>query len=249
MPDLPSLERFAAVLFDLDGVLTPTAEIHMLAWRTMFTELFAERGVEAPYTDDDYFRYIDGKQRLDGVSSLLASRGIRVPLGETDDAATLDTVNGIGNRKNAVFSRVLEQQGIEPYPGSLALVDELSADRMPMGVVSSSKNAVWVLTAAKLLDRFPVVTDGVVAVREHLASKPAPDMFLHAAAAFGVDPAQAAVFEDAVSGVQAARAGEFGLVVGVDRGAGKQTLIDAGADVVVDDLLAFVRGGASGGTK
>lgn len=236
---LPSLDRYRAVLFDLDGVLTPTADIHMLAWRTMFSEVFAEKGVLRPYTDDDYYLHLDGKKRYDGVASMLASRDIRLPWGSPDDPPTADTVSGIGNRKNDVFSRVLEREGIQPYPGSLALVDELQARGIPMSVVSSSKNATWVLTAAQLLDRFPVIVDGVIAVRESLASKPAADMFLHAARAMNVEPAEAVVFEDAISGVAAARAGAFGLVVGVDRGVGVEALLAAGADVVIDDLAVF----------
>jgi beta-phosphoglucomutase family hydrolase len=227
------------VLFDLDGVLTPTADIHMHAWRAMFTELFAEKGVTAPYTDDDYFTYLDGKKRDDGVAGLLASRGISVPLGTPGDPSTADTVWGIGNRKNDVFTRVLDEEGIEAYPGSLALVDRLAAAGIPMAVVSSSKNARWVLTAAHLLDRFPIVVDGVTAGEQGLGSKPAPDMFLHAARALGVEPAQAVVFEDAISGVAAAHAGSFGLVVGVDRGAGEEALRSAGASIVVDDLAEF----------
>ena len=237
---LPSLAGFSAVLFDLDGVLTPTADIHMHAWRTMFSELFAEKGVAEKYTDDDYYRHLDGKQRMDGVASMLASRGIDLPVGSSDDAGSVDTVSGVGNRKNDVFARMLEQDGIAPYPGSLALVQSLRAKGMPMGVVSSSKNAVWVLTAANLLEPFPVVVDGVVAVEEGLGSKPAPDMFLHAACAMNVDPAETAVFEDAISGVAAARAGAFALVVGVDRGVGEQALLDAGADIVIDDLAVFI---------
>jgi len=228
------------VLFDLDGVLTPTADIHMHAWRTMFSELFAERGITEPYTDDDYYTYLDGKQRTDGVASMLASRGIELPLGLPDDPGTAETIHGVGNRKNEVFGRVLEDDGIAPYPGSLALVERLIADRIPMGVVSSSKNAVWVLTAAHLLEPFPVVVDGVVATDEGLASKPAPDMFLHAARAMNVDPKRVVVFEDAISGVAAAHAGAFALVVGVDRGVGSDALIGAGADIVVDDLAVFI---------
>lgn len=237
---LPSLAGFSAVLFDLDGVLTPTADIHMHAWRTMFSELFAEKGIATEYTDDDYYRHLDGKQRMDGVASMLASRGIDLPAGEADDAGAVDTVNGVGNRKNEVFARMLQQDGIAPYPGSLALVESLRAKGMPMGVVSSSKNAVWVLTAANLLEPFPVVVDGVVATNEGLGSKPAPDMFLHAARAMNVDPASTAVFEDAISGVAAAHAGGFALVVGVDRGVGEQALLDAGADIVIDDLAVFI---------
>ncbi len=212
----------------------------MHAWRTMFTEVFAEKGVVAPYTDEDYYLHLDGKQRMEGVASMLASRGIELPFGTVTDSPDADTVCGIGNRKNVVFQRVLEEEGISPYPGSLALVQELHSMGMPMSVVSSSKNAVWVLKAAHLTDFFPVVVDGVVAGTEGLGSKPAPDMFLHAARLMDVDPARSVVFEDAISGVAAAHAGAFGLVIGVDRGVGEQTLLDAGANLVTDDLAVFL---------
>ncbi|WP_090711734.1 HAD family hydrolase [Mycetocola miduiensis] len=234
-----NLNDFRAVLFDLDGVLTPTAELHRYAWQSMFTEVFAEKAVPEPYSDDDYFEHLDGKRRYDGVAGILDSRGIRLPWGTPDDPPTADTVSGIGNRKNDYFSRALEERGISPYPGSLALVEQLDAKRMPMGVVSSSKNARWVLDAAGLIDRFPVIVDGVLAAQKSLASKPAPDMFLFAARALGLDPAEIVVFEDAISGVASARAGGFGLVIGVDRGAGAQALLDAGADTVVEDLAVL----------
>jgi HAD superfamily hydrolase (TIGR01509 family) len=230
------------VLFDLDGVLTPTADIHMLAWRTLFTEVFAERGVERPYTNDDYYRYLDGKTRYEGVAGVLASRGIDLPWGSPDDPASADTVSGVGNRKNEVFTRVLTEQGIAPYPGSLELVRQLHDLALPMGVVSSSANARWVLTAAGILDYFPVLVDGVVAAEEHLASKPAGDMFVRGARGLGVEPADAVVFEDAISGVAAGRAGGFGLVVGVNRGVGEQALLESGAHLVVDDLAVFAGG-------
>jgi beta-phosphoglucomutase family hydrolase len=239
-PVLPGLEGYHAVLFDLDGVLTPTADIHMHAWRKMFTEVFAEKDAGPPYTDADYYTYLDGKQRFEGVAGMLASRGIDLPAGDAGDPPTADTVHGVGNRKNAVFTRVLEEEGIDPYPGSLALVDQLVAERMPVAVVSSSKNATWVLTAAGMIDRFPVIVDGLVGERAGLASKPAPDMFLYAAKAMGVEPSRAAVFEDAISGVAAAHAGGFGLVVGVDRGVGEAALTAAGADVVIGDLAVYV---------
>jgi beta-phosphoglucomutase family hydrolase len=237
---LPSLDQYRVVLFDLDGVLTPTADLHMHAWRAMFEELFARKGVTQPYTDDDYFLHLDGKQRYEGVASILRSRGIELDWGFPTDPSSADTVCGIGNRKNDVFSRVLDEEGVQPYPGSLRLVEQLQAKGVPMGIVSSSKNAETVLVAAGIRDRFPVLVDGVVAARETLGSKPAPDMFEFGAKAFGVAPADAVVFEDAISGVAAARAGAFGLVVGVDRGVGSQALVDAGADVVVADLGEFV---------
>jgi HAD superfamily hydrolase (TIGR01509 family) len=230
------------VLFDLDGVLTPTADIHMLAWRTLFTEVFAEKGVDRPYTDDDYYQYLDGKTRYAGVAGMLASRGIELPWGSADDPSSADTVSGVGNRKNDVFTRVLTEQGIAPYPGSLELVRRLHDEGMPMGVVSSSANARWVLTTAGILDYFPVLVDGLLAAEEHLASKPAGDMFVRGARGLGIEPADAVVFEDAISGVAAGRAGGFGLVVGVDRGVGEKALLDSGAHVVVDDLAAFAGG-------
>jgi HAD superfamily hydrolase (TIGR01509 family) len=230
------------VLFDLDGVLTPTADIHMLAWRTLFTQVFAEKGVDRPYTDDDYYRYLDGKTRYAGVAGMLASRGIELPWGSADDPSSADTVSGVGNRKNDVFTRVLTEQGIAPYPGSLELVRRLHDEGMPMGVVSSSANARWVLTTAGILDYFPVLVDGLLAAEEHLASKPAGDMFVRGARGLGIEPADAVVFEDAISGVAAGRAGGFGLVVGVDRGVGEKALLDSGAHVVVDDLAAFAGG-------
>lgn len=238
--DLPDLTTYDGVLFDLDGVLTPTAEVHMHAWRTMFTDLFTGWGVEPPYTDDDYYRYLDGKQRYDGVASLLRSRDVEIPWGDPSDPPTADTVCGVGNRKNEVFAAVLREEGIAPYPGSLALIEKLRAAGTPIGVVSSSKNAEEVLAAAGIRDYFRIVMDGVVAAREGLRSKPEPDMFAAGARMLGVDPARSAAVEDAHSGVQSAAAAGFALVVGVDRGAGAQALLDLGADLVVDDLAAFV---------
>ena len=238
--DLPDLSSYDGVLFDLDGVLTPTAEVHMHAWRTMFTDLFSAWGISPEYTDDDYYRYLDGKQRYDGVASLLRSRDVEIPWGDPSDPPSADTVCGVGNRKNEVFAAVLRADGIAPYPGSLALLERLRAAGTPLGVVSSSKNAEEVLAAAGIRDFFRIVMDGVVAAREGLRSKPEPDMFAEGARMLGVDPARSAAVEDAHSGVQSASAAGFALVVGVDRGAGAQTLLDLGADLVVDDLAAFV---------
>lgn len=241
---LPDLAAYDAVLFDLDGVLTPTADVHMHAWQTMFAELFAAWDIEPAYTERDYFEYLDGKKRYDGVASLLRSRDVEIPWGDPSDPPSADTVCGVGNRKNLVFSAVLRHEGIAPYPGSLALIDALRAAGTPIAVVSSSKNAEEVLRSAGIRDRFPVVMDGIIAERDHLASKPAPDVFVEAARMLGVDPARSAAVEDALSGVRSAVAGAFGLVVGVDRGVGADELLDAGADVVVDDLAAFLPGTA-----
>ena len=237
---LPDLTAYDGVLFDLDGVLTPTAEVHMHAWQTMFEELFAAWDITPLYTERDYFDHLDGKKRYDGVASLLRSRDVEVPWGHPSDAVTADTVCGIGNRKNAVFERVLRAEGIAPYPGSLRLVDQLVAAGTPVAVVSSSKNAEEVLAAAGIRDRFAVVMDGVIAERDHLASKPAADMFAAGAAALGVDPARAVAVEDATSGAASAAAAGFATVVGVDRGAGADALRAAGATVVVDDLDLFL---------
>ncbi len=233
---LPDLSTYDAVLFDLDGVLTPTADVHMHAWKHMFTELFAAWGVTKPYLEEDYFLYLDGMQRYEGVSRILASRGIELPWGTPEDAPTAETVCGVGNRKNLAFAETLAQEGVAAYPGSVAMLDALEAAGVPKAVVSSSKNAEAVLTAAGLRDRFPVVVDGAVAEVEHLPSKPAPDMFVLGATRLGVDPGRAVVVEDAASGVAAGAAGGFALVVGVDRGAGVDALSSAGANVVVSDL-------------
>ena len=238
---LPDLSSYEGVLFDLDGVLTPTADVHMHAWRTMFEQLFADWGIEPAYTERDYYDYLDGKKRYDGVASLLRSRDVEVPWGDPADPVTADTICGIGNRKNVVFERLLRSEGIAPYPGSLRLLDALAVTGTKVAVVSSSKNAVEVLEAAGIRDRFDVVMDGVVAERDELASKPAPDVFLDAARMLGVDPERSAAVEDAISGVRSAAAGRFQLVVGVDRGVGAEALRTAGADVVVTDLAEFVR--------
>lgn len=229
-----------AVLFDLDGVITPTAEKHMQAWNRMFTAYFAERGIE-PYSDDDYFRYIDGKPRVEGIASMLAARGITLENGDDDNDAAADTVNGLGERKNVMFRELLDE-GIEAYAGSVAYMDALDAAGIASCVVSSSKNAVPVLEAAGLRDRFEVIVDGLVAASEGIPGKPRPDTYLRGAELLGVPADRCVVIEDAVSGVQAGAAGGFARVVGVDRGAGKQTLLDEGADLVVVDLAELIPG-------
>lgn len=240
MSETPDLRAYQGVLFDLDGVITPTAEVHMHAWATMFTELFAAWNVAPPYTESDYFEHLDGKKRYDGVASVLRSRAVEVPWGEPADPVTADTVCGIGNRKNVFFERALRADGIAAYPGSLRLLDALEASGTPVAVVSSSKNAEQVLATAGIRDRFPVVMDGLVAEREHLASKPAPDVFARAAEMLGVDPAHSVAVEDATSGVASAAAAGYGLVVGVDRGAGASALRAAGAHLIVTDLEELV---------
>lgn len=232
-----------AALFDLDGVITPTAEVHMRAWAEMFNaflQAYDGAGDRSPYTDADYFAHVDGKPRYDGVRDFLSSRGIDLPEGSSDDPASAETVRGLGNRKNDAFNAVLERDGVAAYPGSVALLDHLRDLGMPLAVVSSSVNAPAVLRAAGLLDRFRTIVSGAVAEELGLPGKPAPDTFQHAADELGVARSGAVVLEDAVSGVRAGAAGGFHAVIGVDRGAGAQTLSDAGATVVVSDLAELV---------
>jgi beta-phosphoglucomutase family hydrolase len=230
---------YDAVLFDLDGVITPTAIVHMRAWSEMFNEFLSSwqgDGDTSPYTDEDYYAHVDGKPRYDGVRDFLASRGI---------PGSEDLVVELGDRKNDAFNAVLERDGVAAYPGSVRLLDHLRDLGTPLAVVSSSANAPAVLEAAGLLDRFEAVVSGDVAHGLGLAGKPAPDTFLHAAEVLGATAATSVVLEDAVSGVRAGKAGDFGLVVGVNRGAGADTLRDAGAGVVVDDLAELVPGVAA----
>ena len=237
-----------AVLFDLDGVLTPTAEVHMRAWSEMFNGFLgayagdATGGDTAPYTDADYFAHVDGKPRYDGVRDFLAARGIGLPEGTSEDGPDEVTVRGLGNRKNDAFNEVLERDGVTAYSGSVALLDHLRDLDLPLAVVSSSANAPAVLAAAGIADRFDTVVDGTLASEAGLPGKPAPHTFLRAAAVLGVRAEDAVVLEDAVSGVRAAAAGDFGLVIGVDRGAGDALRV-AGAALVVADLAELVPGG------
>lgn len=237
------LTDWSAVLFDLDGVLTPTADVHRLAWAETFAPIFERAGV-APYTERDYFVHLDGKPRYDGVADLLASRGIELPWGTPADTADELTVCGIGNRKNEMFAQVLERDGVEPFPGSVRVLDDLRDANIPIAVVSSSRNAEAVLRAAGIRDRFAVVVDGSVAAAEGLAGKPDPAPYLDAARKLGVSPPHAVVVEDAVSGVRAGVAGGFGLVVGVDRGVSDEDLAAAGAHLVIGDLGELAKEGA-----
>lgn len=227
--------EYDAILFDLDGVLTPTAEVHMQAWNEMFNAYLAGVPGQEPYTDDDYFAYVDGKPRYDGVRDFLKARGIELPEGTPDSDPSEESVCGLGNRKNDAFNAVLERDGVAPYPGSLAFIEATKED-FKFAVVSSSKNAPAVLKAAGLAEYFPVVVDGQVAAAEGIPGKPAPDTFVYAAELLDATPATSIVVEDAISGVQAGAAGQFGLVIGVDRGVGEDALREAGADIVVPDL-------------
>jgi beta-phosphoglucomutase family hydrolase len=224
---------YGAALFDLDGVVTPTAVIHERAWAALF-----ERW---EFTQNDYLRYVDGKPRYDGVRSFLESRGVELPWGEPTDPPGDSTICALGNRKNDMFNEVLGRDGIAPYPGTLAVLDRLDDAGVPQAIVSSSKNARTVLAAAGLEDRFPVVVDGRTAVDEHLAGKPDPAMFRHAADRLGVPAERSIVVEDATSGVAAGAAGGFAFVLGVDRGGNAAALTAAGADLVVADLGETLR--------
>ncbi len=230
---------YGAVLFDLDGVLTPTVEIHQRAWSEALTSFFTAHAITPEYSVEDYLTSVDGRPRDDGIRTVLATRGVVLPDGSPGDPPGTPTVAGLGNAKNARVAELLAA-GIAAYPGSVPLIDHLRALGVPMAVVSSSRNTPAVLAAAGLTALFPVVVDGNVAAREGLAGKPAPDTYLFAAAALGVPAATAVVVEDAVSGVAAGAAGGFGLVIGVDRGAGASALTAAGADVVVRELDELV---------
>ncbi|MCL1898155.1 MAG: beta-phosphoglucomutase family hydrolase [Micrococcales bacterium] len=234
---LPGMD---AVLFDLDGVLTPTAAFHRKAWAAMFSQFFAQQGVTPPYTDQDYFTYVDGKPRFNGVADLLAARGVVLPFGRVDDPPGDTTVTALGNKKNQAFNQILLEEHIEPYPGSVELLDGLAEQGSQVAVVSSSANARAVLESAGLLRCFRVIVDGQVAAAEQLPGKPAPDTFLYGANQLGVAPELCAVVEDATSGVAAGRAGGFGLVIGVDRGTGQAALEAAGADLVVHELTELL---------
>ena len=257
---------YEAVLFDLDGVLTATARLHAASWKRMFDRFLADReaaaggagsagsaGLETgaptgapaggpagacfrPFEDRDYTRYVDGRPRYDGVRAFLESRGITLPDGEPSDAPGDGTVCALGNRKNALFHELVATEGVETYDGSLAVVRHLRANGVRTAVVSSSRGCGEILDAAGIADRFELRVDGLTAEAEGLAGKPAPDMFVHAARAMGIPPDRAAVVEDAIAGVQAARGGGFGLVVAIDRTGAPTELAAAGADVVVNDL-------------
>jgi beta-phosphoglucomutase family hydrolase len=228
-----------ACLFDLDGVLTDTAAVHMAAWREVFDAVLAQHG-QPPFTDADYLQHVDGKPRRDGVRDFLTARGITLPEGAPDDPAEADTVAGVGNRKNVLLVERLERDGVELLPGSREYLQAVRHAGVRTAVVTSSANGAQVIRAAGLEHLVEERVDGVVAEREHIAGKPRPDTFLAAARKLGVHPEAAAVFEDALAGVAAGRAGGFGFVVGVDRDGQAAALREHGADVVVPDLAALL---------
>ncbi len=244
----PALDRdhFDAALFDLDGVLADTVRAHATCWKRTFDAFLEARAAAhgepfAPFTDDDYARWVDGKPRFEGVRDFLATRSIELPPGSPDDPPERDTVAGLANRKNELVERLLEEEGVEAIPGSVALVRRLRQRGLRTGVVSSSANCAAVLKAARIADLFETRVDGRTLDERGLAGKPAPDPFLEAARELGVEPKRSVVIEDAISGILAGRAGGFGLVIGLARKGDAEALAAHGADVVVEDLAELIR--------
>ena len=239
-------DQYDAVLLDLDGVITDTANLHAACWKQMLDEYLLKRAAlkgEAFRSFEiatDYRLYVDGKPRFDGVRDFLMSRGIQLPEGSMDDPPEAETVGGLGNRKNDLVNTVIEDRGVEPYEGSVKLIHQLRHQGFKIAVVTSSQNCEAVLKAAKLDAFFEVRVDGNTIHAQHLAGKPAPDTFLTAAHALGVDPTRAVVVEDAISGVEAGRNGNFGLVIGVARQGNAEELRHHGAHLVVNDLGELV---------
>lgn len=237
--------EITACLFDLDGVLTQTAKVHAAAWTETFDDYLhtrAERTGEEfeRFSAADYQDYVDGKKRADGVRDFLSSREITLPAGTPDDAPGDETINGIGNRKNELLLKRIDRDGVDVYDGSKRYVEAARHAGLRTAVVSSSANTKQVLEVTGMTELFEVRIDGVVAREKNLPGKPAPDTFLEAARILGVEPAGAAVFEDALAGVQAGRAGNFGFVVGVDRAGQADALHEHGADLVVRDLAELL---------
>jgi beta-phosphoglucomutase family hydrolase len=248
IPLVESLRGFDAWLFDLDGVLTDTAKVHVAAWKQVFDELIARRASASGSTPtffdpiSDYELYVDGKPRYDGVRDFLASRGIVLPEGDRNDPPELETMCGVGNHKNDLVLELLARGQVQVFESSVVLVRCLREARCLTAVVSASENCRAVLDAAGITDLFDAEVDGLVAREMHLRGKPSPDTFLHAAGLLGVEAAHAVVVEDAPAGVNAGRAGNFGKVVGVARRASGSALTEAGADVVVHDLGELLTG-------
>jgi beta-phosphoglucomutase family hydrolase len=244
--NLITRDRYDAVLLDLDGVITDTAIIHARCWKQMFDEYLRNRATQRGElfrsfeTDTDYRLYVDGKPRFDGVRDFLTSRGIQLPEGSSDDPPEAETVCGLGNRKNDLVNKIIEKVGVEPYPGSVKLLQQLRPRGFKIAIVTSSQNCTVVLKSAKLDGFFDAQVDGNTIHREKLRGKPAPDTFLTAAKLLGVEPRRAIVIEDALSGVEAGSSGGFGLVIGVARKGNADELRQHGAHLVVSDLGELV---------
>jgi beta-phosphoglucomutase family hydrolase len=239
-------ERYDAVLFDLDGVITDTASLHAACWKQMFDEYLQRRATERdePFRPfdiiTDYRLYVDGKPRFDGVRDFLWSRDIHLPEGTPEDSPQAETVGGLSNRKNDLINDVIESRGVQAYEGSVKFIRQLHDQDYKIAVVSSSQNCTTVLHAAKLDHFFNAQVDGNMIEAQHLAGKPAPDTFLIGAKLLGVEPGRAVVVEDAISGVQAGSRGHFGLVIGVARKGNADELLHHGAHLVVTDLGELV---------
>jgi beta-phosphoglucomutase family hydrolase len=239
-------DQYDAVLFDLDGVITNTATLHATCWKQMFDEYLRERAEQKgeafrPFDlATDYRLYVDGEPRFDGVRDFLRSRRIQLPEGTPDDPADVETVHGLGNRKNELVNRAIAELGVEPYAGTVQFIHQLRGDGFKIAVVTSSQNCDAVLRAAKLDELFEVRVDGNLIQAQRLAGKPAPDTFLIAAKQLGVEPIRTVVIEDAISGVEAGSNGKFGLVIGVARKGNAEELKRHGAHLVVDDLGELV---------
>jgi alpha,alpha-trehalase len=237
-----NVDKLDAAIFDLDGVVTKTARVHSAAWKKLFDEYLQQRAAQEGSTfqpfdiDTDYRRYVDGKARYEGVASFLQSRRITLPYGNPSDPPDRETICGLGNRKDSLFHQALREQGVETYQSTITLIHDLRSRGLKTAIASSSKNCAKVLDAVGISALFDAKVDGLDLARLHLKGKPAPDMFLKAAALLGVQPSRAAVFEDALAGVQAGHEGNFGLVVGVDRAGQAAALKKHGADIVVSDL-------------
>lgn len=238
-------EGIRACLFDVDGVLTETAIVHRAAWRRTFDDFLQEHpGLtpeqSAPFSDADYNAHVDGKPRKDGVRDFLASRDIVLPEGSPDDPVDAATVEGVASRKNVLVLAELEQNGVTPYAGSLRYLEAARSAGLRIAAVTASANGEQIIEAGGFTEYCEARIDGIVAERDKLRGKPAPDPFLAGARALGVEASRAAVFEDAISGVQAGRAGNFGFVVGVNRVGQAEALREQGADIVVDDLAELL---------
>ncbi|MFB3071731.1 MAG: HAD family hydrolase [Nitrospirales bacterium] len=239
-------DKYDAVLFDLDGVITATAKLHAACWKKMFDEFLEKHASRRgePFKPfeiaTDYKLYVDGKPRFDGVRDFLTSRNINLPEGTRDDPPKTETVGGLGNRKNDLINEVIDSVGVEVYDGTITLARQIRDEGIKIAVVTSSQNCDVVLKAAKVDDLFVVRVDGNTILEQHLSGKPAPDSYLEGAKRLGVDPQRTVVVEDAISGVQAGRNGKFGLVIGVDRKGNGDELKKNGADVVVKDLGEFL---------
>lgn len=235
-PPRDGVSAYRALLFDLDGVITRTATVHAAAWKRLFDEFLVPRG-RAPFdVAADYPRHVDGRPRYDAVAGVLASRGIVLPWGSPTDPPGEDTVCALGNAKNRLFGEELRRHGVEVFDDTVALIRAARRHGRRTAVVSASENCADILSRAGLLGLFDTVVSGRDVARLGLRGKPAPDTFLLAADLLGVAPADAVVFEDALAGVRAGRAGGFGLVVGVDRGSAAEALLRSGADIACSDL-------------